>query len=64
MSVSTLVTTYEDLWSVGTCDERSQGPNYTANSTTDYLHNGNILHYNRLQRTILQVVPNQSYTIA
>ena len=26
MSVSTLVTTYEDLWSVGTCDERSQGP--------------------------------------
>ena len=26
MSVSTLVTTYEDLWSVETCDERSQGP--------------------------------------
>ena len=37
MSVSTLVTTYEDLWSVGTCDERSQGPNCTANSATDLL---------------------------
>ena len=30
MSVSTLVTTYEDLWSVETCDERSQGPNIIA----------------------------------
>ena len=27
MSVSTLVTTYKDLWSVETCDEHSQGPN-------------------------------------
>ena len=26
---------YEDLWSVETCDERSQGLNYTANSKTD-----------------------------
>ena len=34
MSFSTLVTSYEDQWSVETCDERSQGPNCTANSTT------------------------------
>lgn len=39
---------YEDLWSVETCDEQSQGPNYTANSKTDYSHNGNILHYSRV----------------
>ena len=62
-NVLTLVTTYEDLWSVETCDEWSQGPNCTANSTTDYSHNGDILHYNRLWCTILQVLPNQSYTI-
>ena len=63
MSVSMLVTTNEDLWSLETCDEHSQGPNCTVNSTTDYSHNGNILLYNRLQYTIRQVVPNQSYTI-
>ena len=63
MSVSVLVTTNEDPWSVETCDERSQGPNCTVNSTADYSHNDDILHYNRLQCTILQVVPNQSYTI-
>ena len=58
---------YEDVWSVETCDERSlEGPNYTANSKTDYSHNGNILHYSRLHGAlyILQVLPNQSYTIA
>ena len=63
-NVLTLVTTYEDLWSVETCDERIQGPNCTANSTTDYSHNGDILHYSRLWCAILQVLPNQSYTIA
>ena len=31
---------------------------------TDYSHNGDILHYSRLWCTILQVLPNQSYTIA
>ena len=40
------------------------GPDCTANSTTDYSHNGNILHYSRLRCTILQVLPNLSYTIA
>ena len=43
---------------------RAIGPNCTANSTTGYSHNGNILHYSRLWCSILQVLPNPSYTIA
>ena len=43
---------------------RAIGPNCTANSTTDYSHNGNILHYSRLWCSILQVLPNPSYRIA
>ena len=48
MNIATFVRSYmyEDLWSVETCDEHSQGPNYcTANSTTDCSHNSDILHY-------------------
>ena len=56
--------TYKYVWSVETYDERSQGPNCTANSTTDYSHNADILHHSRLWCTILQVLPNQGYTIA
>ena len=40
------------------------GPDCTANSKTDYSHNGNIRHYSRLRCAILQVLLNPSYTIA
>ena len=63
-NVLTLVTTMKTCGLWGPVVNGSIGPDCTANSTTDYSHNGNILHYSRLWCTILQVLPNQSYTIA